>query len=322
MVIAAMLSLVFASLRIFLLLKVMEMEDADYQTKPSSVPCSFFQFFTLIMIAFWIFITISISSNLDDTVKNFEQIFKSKMEVYANFSSQHTMIEMDKLQQTFRCCGASGFNSWFKLDLYKFLRENQSEYVTLYWERFKECHSIGGVTLDIFKRRHSTEEKESERINSVPFSCCSPDSESLCMFYNHNNHFPYWEKSYEHTLYNASCMDTVKPKLMTLGLKIESLYFYRLLLEVAMFLVMCVVQSSFDSYHENHHRPSIATLPLCWALFAIIGLTYFYCNLKFFLWKYSFKVFLGLDSSKLVDLATSLQTLGNTTSNSTDPKQG
>lgn len=158
-VIASGLTFFCASLRFFLLLKVMEMEDADYQGKPSSFPCSCFNFFTLIMVGFWLFITISISDNLVDIVKNFEEIFKAKEAIYANFSSPQIMIQMDKLQQTFKCCGASGIESWYKQDLYKFLKINASKDhsdVERYWSRFKECHASGkNSELNEFMSFHS-----------------------------------------------------------------------------------------------------------------------------------------------------------------------
>lgn len=160
-------------------------------------------------------------------------------------------------------------------------------------------------------------------VNSVPYSCCSAEAENPCFFYNIDGKFGYWNVANPvSALHNASCMDKVKPKLYELGLKIESLYFYRLLLEVIMFLVSCVVQSSFESYHEHHHRPSVASLPLCWTLLASIVLTVFYnFSLHFFLWKYSFQVFFGsIDQGKLAELVGSLQGILNVvdTANSTN----
>lgn len=155
-------------------------------------------------------------------------------------------------------------------------------------------------------------------ISSVPFSCCSAEAESLCIFYNHNNAHNYWKfESFEDSLYNSSCMEKVLPKLASLGLKIESLYFYRLLLEIGIFLIMGVVKSSFVSYYENNNRPSVATIPICWAFVAIICVSIFCAfKLHFFSLKSSFEVFFGLSPSKLDDLVKRVVNSSNSNTSS------
>lgn len=316
----------------------MEMEDSDYQTRPSDFPCSCFQFLTFINIIYWFYVICVITPNLLIIVNNFETIFLAKEANYANESTPQIMVQMDKLQQTFKCCGASGIKSWYKQDLYKVMRDDGSVATLKYWEMFEKCHPFESKgDLKKLMNAHvpsdtgiSDELKQlieyklfinflyiddKKVISSVPFSCCSAESDSLCVFYNHNNADNYWKvTNLEDALYKSSCKEKVMPSLVNLGMKIETLYFYRLLLEICIFLLMGVVKSSFVSYYENNHRPSVATIPICWAFLNIICLAIFYTfKLKFFNWKYSFKVFFGLSSNKLDDI---VNILVNSSSNS------
>ena len=121
--------------RCYSLLQLRSMEDDGYVGERGT---GFHNFMTNGALLFTLaapFYAIFIARELRAVTTNFQSNFESRQQIYLDGGS--VMRQFDKMQMAFQCCGSTGYQSWFEVDLHAKMNEIDNQE---YWEARMKCH--------------------------------------------------------------------------------------------------------------------------------------------------------------------------------------